>query len=105
MLKKRRRHCAYCKNRLEHHKGRPKKFCTAACRQAAYRRRPEQRFPALRLLRRDLQTAQEKDAKIKELVDKLNILLLPSRREVYFGPLSRRPKPLLSVVPSTKPQS
>jgi hypothetical protein len=103
MLKRRRPECKRCKKPLEHHGGRPKTYCSAACRQAAYRRRPATQFTALRLLGKDIQIVMDRGERVRKLISELNALLRPQGQEVYVGPLRKKPEPRLSVVPRAQP--
>lgn len=68
--------CKSCKRNLPRGKpGRPAKYCSAACRQKAYRKRSANPYAVpLRLLRNDMDAVKDRDARMLAAVRMLNNL-------------------------------
>ena len=92
--------CPVCKSRLKPpEQGRHPRYCSAACRQKAYRRRrADPRRQALKLLRNDMATMADQQARARGAVKILEDLGYDVQLEKRQGPPPKKPKPRLSVV-------
>jgi len=91
----RKRKCRACKQWFQPAgRGRRPEYCSAACRQEAYRRRTRRKPPALRALESDLFAIRDREERKRGAVKALNDL----GYEVHLGPL-RRPQ-----VPERRPR-
>jgi len=103
-----RRRCKTCKKPLAGgERGRPAAYCSAACRQRAYRKRSQNpRAVPLRLLRSDLLAIKEREARKRAAVAALNQLGYAVRL-TWVGANPRqvgRAKPRLTVVDRDTPE-
>ena len=95
---KRRKKCPVCRAAFESVTGgRRRKYCSRACRQKAYRERPE-RNPAFKLLANDIFSIQDRTARARGAVRVLEdlgyeVTLTPSK-----GPKPRKEGPPLRSV-------
>jgi len=98
MTTRRRRKCKTCRAWFQpagH--GRPPAYCSAACRQAAYRARPRKPSPLLRALDNDLYAHTNRNARARRAIKDLEEMGYDVHLEKRRGPAPRR-KPTLTVV-------
>lgn len=89
--------CKCCKKKLAPVRGRPPSYCSAACRQRAYRKR-QAVHPATRLIQGDLYKIRDDTARAKAAVKVLEELGNVVTLERRSGPPPKPPGPSLSLV-------
>jgi hypothetical protein len=101
-IRQKRRPCKHCKKTLPKNvMGRQRLYCSAACRQAVYRRRHANRAP-LRLLQSDLWAIRDRPARARAAIRVLEELGYSVRLERGRSDATPRPGPVLTLIDGGK---
>jgi hypothetical protein len=104
-ITKRARICGYCKQKLQRRgRGRPPRYCSAACRQRAYRKRCVNKIDPVTLVVRDMRQLMETE-RIKSAVKQVmqDIGLLDFFKKLGFEPPEPAKRPNLRLVERPTP--